>query len=506
MSNGMSGAQAILGETEGVVLSRAGASALGRPVDVAARMTSTVASLLQRQRLDAIRSQASSAYGLVFGAAGEKDPITSLASATPTRAIGMATEPLSSRVVNGADVQTDASGQMPFPWYAQLRKHGTVGQGTFSRLICGASIVHAWPAEAGEGGDPSAAKELEEEESTRAGLWVVSAAHCLTDPDGIYVINLYVGGQGAYQNVRAEDSFPVQGEATPNAGGAWLELPARDVQLFVHPLYDNTTNHFDVALIRCLFPRGMQLPDSLYDAASRSVRWQSIARLPVSGLLPERGAVIGFGATSPGGGVNHVLQFGAVRIEDGSVRQRITVHPAYTPLLNTWATGPTNAQGEAVDTCQGDSGGPLFAAERESRGGRTVDVATVFAVTSWGISCGEPAYPGVYAKLAPFVGVPQGDAAAALPRSSPWRLGMLDMINTLSPRRFPYRGGDEDVPTLLPPPIDELPKDDARDEGDAAVVSQEAAAGNVGRWLMGVLGAAAGFFVLRRVIVRRKRV
>jgi len=492
MSNGMSGAQAILGETEGAVLSRAGASALGRPVDVAARMTSTVASLLQRQRLDAIRSQASSAYGLVFGAAGGKDPITALASATPTRAIGMATEPLSSRVVNGADVQTDASGEMPFPWYAQLRKHGAVGQGTFSRLICGASIVHAWPAEAGNEGD----------ESARAGLWVVSAAHCLTDPDGIYAINLYVGGQGAYQNVRAEDSFPVQAEATANAGGAWLELPARDVQLFVHPLYDNTTNHFDVALIRCLFPRGMQLPDSLYDAASRSVRWQSIARLPVSGLLPERGAVIGFGATSPGGGVNHVLQFGAVRIEDGSVRQRITVHPAYTPLLNTWATGPTNAQGEAVDTCQGDSGGPLFAAERESRGGRTVDVATVFAVTSWGISCGEPAYPGVYAKLAPFVGVPRGDAAAALPRSSPWRLGMLDMINTLSPRRFPYRGGDEDVPTLLPPPIDELPEN-----GNSTAVLRDAAAGQVAQWLVVGLGAAAGLAVLTHVVVaRRKRV
>jgi secreted trypsin-like serine protease len=45
------------------------------------------------------------------------------------------------------------------------------------------------------------------------------------------------------------------------------------------------------------------------------------------------------------------------------------------------------------DTCQGDSGGPLFAPIPNST--RVVQIG----VTSWGIGCGSPGYPGVYAQL-----------------------------------------------------------------------------------------------------------
>ncbi|WP_158073507.1 S1 family peptidase [Actinophytocola xanthii] len=45
------------------------------------------------------------------------------------------------------------------------------------------------------------------------------------------------------------------------------------------------------------------------------------------------------------------------------------------------------------DTCQGDSGGPLFAAVPNST--RVVQIG----VTSWGVGCGAPGFPGVYSQL-----------------------------------------------------------------------------------------------------------
>ena len=43
------------------------------------------------------------------------------------------------------------------------------------------------------------------------------------------------------------------------------------------------------------------------------------------------------------------------------------------------------------DSCQGDSGGPLFA----TSGGRRIQLGVV----SYGLGCGVPAFPGVYAEV-----------------------------------------------------------------------------------------------------------
>lgn len=416
--------------------------------------------------------------------------------------VGLSAAQLASRVVNGMDVRTGDGGEMPFPWYVQLRRHSKLPGGTYSSLLCGGSIVHAWPAEPG---------------GSRAGVWVVSAAHCLAGSSSpTPAVNLYVGGQGPGLAVRSEDSFEAAGEeeGTPNAD-AWFELPPSSVTLFIHPLYDAATHRFDVALLRCVLPDGVQLPATLYDEGSRTVRWGSVARLPVRAELPEAAAVIGFGATSPGAGANHVLQYGSLRVEDPSVRQQITGHGAYTPMLNTWATGPTNEAGEAVDTCQGDSGGPLFAVEQEFRqdlgaAGRAVDVATLLGVTSWGVSCGEPAYPGVYAKLAPFVAAPSGAAFSALPITSPWRLGMADLITSLSPEQHPYRGGPEAVPTLLPPPISELPAAgggvSGEEDGDPRSSSNGTSAAEVVGWVAAAgLVASVGAVSIRAALAARKQ-
>lgn len=354
---------------------------------------------------------------------------------------GAASGTASVRIINGVDVNVGAEGAVPYPWYVQLRRRVS---GT-SYMLCGGSIVHAW--QRGEGGT-----------DTPAGFWVVSAAHCLTDPAAAYTVNIYVGGQQAGEPIRNVGAFPVDGDA--NAPG-WMELPPELVTVFAHPGYDGTSHHRDVALLRCVMPANAPLPAPLTRSLGGEVNWSAVSRLPVSQSLPSSAAIIGFGATSAGGSVAHVLQYGAVRVEDASVRQEITSHPSYVSTLNTWATGPVNAAGEAVDTCQGDSGGPLFSFELEQVGEGVVkrsadmnppnspspsqlrtgglrEVHTVHAVTSWGISCGMPRYPGVYAKLAPFVAPPSVDDASRLSPSSPWQLGMVGMISSLSPS--PYRG------------------------------------------------------------------
>jgi hypothetical protein len=208
------------------------------------------------------------------------------------------------------------------------------------------------------------------------------------------------------------------------------------------------------------------------------------------------------------------VQAAAVRIEDPAVRQRITAHPAYTALLNTWATGPVNAAGQAVDTCQGDSGGPLFAFEREfsadgggdgqfAAGGAAREVHTIHGVTSWGVSCGEPAYPGVYAKLAPHVAPPAGALAAAMPASSPWRLGMIGLIDALSPAGFSYRLAAGAV-VQMPPPASDLPSNG----GDAQTETTRGAivpAAPVVAAVIAVSGAVAIFFGARVAMKGRGR-
>ncbi|MDT5034601.1 MAG: hypothetical protein QOC94_4772 [Actinoplanes sp.] len=57
--------------------------------------------------------------------------------------------------------------------------------------------------------------------------------------------------------------------------------------------------------------------------------------------------------------------------------------------------GGTGAGGIGADTCQGDSGGPLV---RRTGEGVLVQVG----ITSWGLGCARPGYPGVYSQISTF--------------------------------------------------------------------------------------------------------
>lgn len=317
------------------------------------------------------------------------------------------------RIVGGTPVYTDSTGSSPFPSYVQLRQR-IFTTGLASAFICGGSVVHAW----------------ERKGDRKAGFWVVTAAHCLTNPNARYSVNVFVGGIGPSQPLT---SLRTTSESNPNAPG-WYEVPPGNCSIYAHPAYSDTHRTFDVALIRCILPADMDLPLTLIPA-------QLSVLPPPEMRQPAEGIVVGFGATQSGGLASTVLQMGNVRVEPPNTAQSTTAVSIYDARYNVWATGMVNAQGQAVDTCQGDSGGPLY-----SSAGKVV-----FALTSWGIGCGIPTYPGVYARLQPFFGPATDHTKQVLKSDSPWNHGMVGIIDRFSP--VAYQGdAPADVSEYTEPP------------------------------------------------------
>jgi secreted trypsin-like serine protease len=100
--------------------------------------------------------------------------------------------------------------------------------------------------------------------------------------------------------------------------------------------------------------------------------------------------IAGWGALSEGGGYPDALQQATVSIgTDSQCKSLMSASPYYW-----FSEGSEVCAGYVnggVDACQGDSGGPLVIGSGASR--------MLAGVTSWGIGCARPYYPGVYSDL-----------------------------------------------------------------------------------------------------------
>lgn len=185
--------------------------------------------------------------------------------------------------------------------------------------------------------------------------WVLSAAHCAQPNTQFYIYS--------YTN-RVIDAFH---ENAYNVN-----------QFLVHPEYNSTTFRNDLALFH--ISNYTLLPQiSIDPVLDHYHMYESIS---------TELCIAGFGTTQ-----TNDLSMDSLNLHEGIVHiknshQYPDLHIDETMLL---AGGDTTVNGSITDSCQGDSGGPLFLFQNSS--------PFIIGVVSWGISCGLPQDPGVYAKI-----------------------------------------------------------------------------------------------------------
>jgi hypothetical protein len=222
---------------------------------------------------------------------------------------GLGSETL--RIVGGEPVRKTSGGENPFPYHVQLRIFNR--DRTSSGLTCGGTIVHAWSR----------------------GFWVLTAAHCL-DETQTYGVRYWVGS--------SED---VRSDSISQSGPSWAD--ATRLLIFKHPLHQDTSNEYDVALIRCTLPPNRNLP-------SWMMRGDKIDfdKIPIINtqptLSPARTVLImGFGSTSNTQGLSSpTFMFTRGQVSDGDIRNA-------DPAVFVNVFGENNSR-----ACSGDSGGGCF--------------------------------------------------------------------------------------------------------------------------------------------------
>ncbi|XP_029342578.1 venom protease [Acyrthosiphon pisum] len=153
----------------------------------------------------------------------------------------------------------------------------------------------------------------------------------------------------------------------------------RVTSIKLHPDYDHATHANDIAIVRLNKP-------TIYNSFIRPIC------LPKTNMeVYNRNAVVaGWGQTVYGSQVSNVLQ--EVTIPIWEHNQCVS---AFSQLISKTNLCAASYEG-GKDSCKGDSGGPLLVQRHDGKW-------TNVGVVSWGISCGEVGYPGVYTKVTSYL-------------------------------------------------------------------------------------------------------
>ena len=178
-----------------------------------------------------------------------------------------------------------------------------------------------------------------------APQWVVTAAHCEVEVGDTVILGRHNLETSAGEEIRVD-------------------------RVLTHRDYDPVMNDNDISIVHL----------------ERASGQATIALWPEAPLPGEPVTVIGWGLTSEGGSASDVLRQVSVAV----VGQE-ECSQAYALTENMICAGfPEGGR----DSCQGDSGGPLMARAGESW--------AQVGIVSFGLGCGQPNAPGVYARLSNY--------------------------------------------------------------------------------------------------------
>jgi hypothetical protein len=184
--------------------------------------------------------------------------------------------------------------------------------------------------------------------------YFLTAAHCVDDGTGVpFPPTRFLVGLGNVKVSQIADVYDV-------------------VSVEENAAFDLGTNGNDTAMLKFSRPapytppRVIGVDDGPQWAAGTSAR------------------IVGWGSTSSGGPTSDdLLEADVPIVADGACSA--SYGTGFDPTTMVCA-------GDGVhDTCQGDSGGPLMVPD----GGELV----LAGITSWGIGCADPSYPGVYTRI-----------------------------------------------------------------------------------------------------------
>jgi trypsin len=214
---------------------------------------------------------------------------------------------------------------------------------------------------------------------------VLTAAHCVIEDDGriappanIYALN---GSTNMKDNDATDD------------GRAMSFTRAAAVSLYSGIDLSGRVPSGDLALVRLLAPPPLGRPLRVVDDSE--IGWWDVGR---------RLRVIGWGVRSVGAAPEDILRWASVyrQADDGCAATYGADFSASTMFCALGRPLEEDPTGPVADTCQGDSGGPIMAsltAEGEPTQPANPDAWALIGVTSWGTGCGNPLFPGVYARL-----------------------------------------------------------------------------------------------------------